>query len=50
MPHKSKELGASLVEYALLVALIAIIALVGVRTLGQNVSTQFSNISSQIGG
>jgi Flp pilus assembly pilin Flp len=50
MLQKSKELGASLVEYALLVALIAIIALVGVRTLGRGVSTQFSNISSQLGG
>jgi pilus assembly protein Flp/PilA len=50
MLQKSKELGASLVEYALLVALIAVVALVGVRVLGQNVSTQFSNISTQIGG
>jgi len=50
MLQKSKELGASLVEFALLVALIAVVALVGVRVLGQNVSTQFSNISTQIGG
>jgi len=44
------ERGASLVEYALLVALIAVIAIAGVRTLGQGISTQFSSISGQLGG
>jgi pilus assembly protein Flp/PilA len=47
---KKNEKGASLVEYALLVALIAIIAIVAVRSLGQNVSSQFSAMSAQIGG
>ena len=40
--------GASLVEYALLVALIAIVAIIAVRGLGEKVSTQFSTVSSQI--
>lgn len=46
----SRESGASLVEYALLVALIAIIAIVAIRSLGNTISQQFSKVSSQIGG
>ena len=45
---ENKEEAASLVEYALLVALIAIVAIVAVRTLGMNASKKFSNISSAI--
>ena len=44
------EKGASLVEYALLVALIAIIAIVAVRTLGNTISQQFSSVSGQLAG
>ena len=40
------EKGASMVEYALLVVLIAIIALIAVRFAGQEVSTTFSEIGS----
>ncbi len=43
-----RQRGASLVEYALLVALIAVIAIAGVRVLGQNVSKQFSMIASAV--
>lgn len=43
------ERGASLVEYALLVALIAIVAIVAVRTLGTSVSTKFSSLSVTVG-
>jgi pilus assembly protein Flp/PilA len=46
--QKNKEQGASMVEYALLVALIAVIAIVAVRTLGQSVSQTFSEIASTI--
>ena len=42
--------GASLVEYALLVALIAIIAIVAVRALGNSVSSQFSRSAAVISG
>ena len=45
---KSSEQGASLVEYALLVALIAVVAIVAVRTLGQTVSNQFSSINNEM--
>ncbi len=38
--------GASMVEYALLVILIAIVALVGVRLAGSEVSESYSEISS----
>lgn len=46
----SRESGASLVEYALLVALIAIIAIVAIRSLGNSISSQFSRLSGQVGG
>ena len=37
--------GASMVEYALLIVLIAIIAFVAVRVAGGNVSTAFSSVA-----
>ncbi|MCI5065443.1 Flp family type IVb pilin [bacterium] len=43
-----KEEGASLVEYALLVALIAVVCIVAITTLGNQVSTKFSEISSGV--
>ena len=43
-----RQRGASLVEYALLVALIAVVAIVGVRALGTQVSRQFSNIGAAV--
>jgi pilus assembly protein Flp/PilA len=46
----NRQAGASLVEYALLVALIAIIAIVAVRSLGTTISQQFSRTASQITG
>ena len=42
------EEGASLVEYALLVALIAIVALVAIRFLGNTVSDEFDSIGNQL--
>ncbi len=42
------EKGASMVEYALLVVLIAIVALVAISIAGQEVSTAFSEISSAL--
>jgi pilus assembly protein Flp/PilA len=38
--------GASMVEYALLVILIAIVALVGVQLAGTQVSASYSGIAS----
>ena len=42
------EEGASLVEYALLVALIAVVAIVSVTVLGDKVSENFSDIAVQL--
>jgi pilus assembly protein Flp/PilA len=45
---KDEEKGASMVEYALLVVLIAIIAIVAIRLAGNNVSSTFSNIGNNL--
>ena len=44
------ERGASLVEYALLVALIAVVCIGAVSFLGTSASSKFSNIGSSISG
>jgi pilus assembly protein Flp/PilA len=43
------EEGASMVEYALLVVLIAIIALIAISIAGQNVSKAFSTVAGSLG-
>ena len=43
------ERGASLVEYALLVALIAVICIVAIAFLGQSASNKFSVVGSSVG-
>ena len=43
-----EDRGASMVEYALLVVLIAIIAIVAVSLAGQNVSKAFSTIAGSL--
>jgi pilus assembly protein Flp/PilA len=45
---REREEGQALVEYALLVSLIAIVSIVVLGTLGHRVSRIFSTISSQI--
>ena len=42
---RTMQRGASMVEYALLLVLIAIIAFVAVRVAGENVSTAFSSVA-----
>ena len=42
------ERGASLVEYALLVALIAVVCIAAVTTLGKSASTKFSTVGASI--
>jgi Flp pilus assembly pilin Flp len=44
------ERGASLVEYAFLVGLIAMVCLVAVVFFGQSTSSRYSNVASQVGG
>jgi pilus assembly protein Flp/PilA len=43
-----KEEAASLVEYGLLLALIAVVCLAAVTTLGKSISTMLSNLASSI--
>lgn len=45
-----EEGGATAVEYALMVALIAAVIIVAVQTLGKNADSQFSKVGSAVGG
>ena len=42
------ERGASMLEYALLAALIAVVCIVAVTTIGKEASTAFSKIGSSM--
>jgi pilus assembly protein Flp/PilA len=42
------EEGATMVEYGLLVALIAVVALVAIQTLGVNLSSLFNNVATSV--
>ncbi len=42
------EEGASMVEYGLLIAFIAIVALVGVKAVGTSLSTLFTNVGTSL--
>lgn len=44
------ESGATAIEYGLLAALIAVVLITAVTSLGRNMSTQFSTIANKIGG
>jgi len=48
MPNKQK--GATMVEYAIMVALIAIVAITAVTLLGTKVSGTFNSIASSLPG
>ena len=48
--HVKSERGASLVEYALLVALIAVVCIAAVTTLGKEAADKFSDVGNSIGG
>jgi pilus assembly protein Flp/PilA len=45
---RDEERGASLVEYALLIALIAVVCIVAVSLLGSNASHKFSQVGSAL--
>ena len=42
------EEGASMVEYGLLVSLIALVAIVGVTPVGTKLNTLFTNVSNSL--
>lgn len=46
---RDSDRGASMVEYALLVVLIAIVALVAVQLAGDSLSQTYSDIASDVG-
>ena len=46
----SKEKGATAVEYALIVALIAMFIIVGLTAVGGGINTAFENIAATISG
>ena len=48
--HIKSERGASLVEYALLVALIAVVCIAAVTTLGKEASSKFTTVGNSIKG
>ena len=43
------EAGASMVEYGLLVALIAVVCATAVGTLGTNLNTKFGSAATKVG-
>jgi pilus assembly protein Flp/PilA len=46
----AEEGGATAVEYALMVALIAAVIIVAVTILGENAETQFTKVGDAVGG
>ena len=44
----TSERGATAVEYGLMVALIAVVIIAAVSLLGNNLSTTFNNVATQI--
>jgi len=46
--HARDDEGASIVEYALLISMIALIALVAVAAFGTSLSNEYSDIATQI--
>lgn len=46
MRRRGQDAGATMVEYALLVAFIALIALLGITLLGSNLQSFFSSVAN----
>lgn len=45
---KRKQQGAALIEYGLIIALIALVCIAGVTLIGTSASTLFNNIAGQL--
>ena len=50
MMHVRNEKGQGMVEYALIIALVAIVAIAALILLGPSIANIFSDISGEIGG
>ena len=46
---RKREKGQDLAEYAIMLGLIALVVIVSVTVLGENISTVFSSLASQVG-
>jgi Flp pilus assembly pilin Flp len=46
--EKAREGGASMVEYSLVLLLVALIVLISIRVVGQTISNQFSIVASNL--
>jgi len=46
--HVARDNGASLIEYALLLALIAVVCIAAISFLGSNTSTSYSNVANSL--
>ena len=44
------ETGSAMVEYGLLIALVAVVAIIGLRLLGVDIGHLFSSIAGALGG
>lgn len=44
-----KEEGASMAEYGLLIALIAVVCIVAVTAIGTNLAVKFNNVATALG-
>ena len=45
---RNDKKGATAIEYGLIAALIAVVIIVALQTVGNNISTTFSNIGSAV--
>jgi Flp pilus assembly pilin Flp len=45
---RDREEGQALVEYALILALVSVVAAVALTTLGTNITTVLNNVAAQI--
>lgn len=50
LKEREEERGASMLEYALLAALIAVVCIAAITFLGQQASEAFSSVGSSING
>lgn len=48
-PLRKREQGATVIEYALIAALVAVVAIAGFRLLGTNISSKMSAVATAVG-
>lgn len=48
MVSKNKQRGATMIEYAIMVTLIAVVAIAVVKTLGTDISAKFAAVSTAL--